>query len=90
MVRRKVITKSYTHVEWRDATGDINIQQIWDFTRPVRESEKFTITISRFSRKCEFLDISQPYITPRPVNGIVLFLYVDDAQASQETLTSTA
>jgi hypothetical protein len=43
MVRRKVITRSYTHVGWRDATGDIKIQQIWDFiwvARPVCRSTR--------------------------------------------------
>jgi hypothetical protein len=51
MVRRKVITRSYTHVGWRDATGYINMQQIWDFIGVARPalSERSTFDFESVS-----------------------------------------
>jgi hypothetical protein len=42
-------------------------------------------SVSRLSRQCEILNISQPYRPLRPVTGIGVILYVDDVGISQET-----
>jgi hypothetical protein len=44
--------------------------------RRVRRSDNLTATVSRLSRQCRILNISQPYRPPRPVTGITL-LYGD-------------
>jgi hypothetical protein len=43
--------------------------------RPARKADNLT-AVSRLSRKCGILNISQPYRPPRPVTGIAL-LYGD-------------
>jgi hypothetical protein len=42
----------------------------------VRRANNLTAICERLSRQCEILNISQPYMPPRPVNGIAL-LYGD-------------
>jgi hypothetical protein len=38
-------------------------------------SQYFQLTVSRLSRQCEILNISQPYRPPRSVTGITLFCF---------------
>jgi hypothetical protein len=42
----------------------------------VRMADKLTtICVTRLSRQCGILNISQPYRSPRPVTGIVFLFY---------------
>jgi hypothetical protein len=44
--------------------------------RPVRKADNLATSVSRMSRQCGILNISQPYRPPRLVTGIAL-LYGD-------------
>jgi hypothetical protein len=44
----------------------------WGKGRPAIKSDNLMSSVSRVSRKCGSLDVSQPYEPPRPVPGIAL------------------
>jgi hypothetical protein len=44
--------------------------------RPARKMTTSLPSMSRFFRKCERVDVSQPYGPPRPITGIVLPLSI--------------
>jgi hypothetical protein len=41
--------------------------------------------VSRLSRQCEILNISQPYTPPRPVRGLALLLYIIPEEGRKHT-----
>jgi hypothetical protein len=57
--------------------GQISLEKIFLGSRlqPVRKADNLPPSMSRLSRQCEILNISQPFRTPQPVKGIGLLFY---------------
>jgi hypothetical protein len=56
--------------------------------RRVRRADNLTTSVSRLSRQCGILNISQPYRPPRHVTGIALlyFIYYGIVRSRTQTM----
>jgi hypothetical protein len=52
----------------------------WGKVGPARKADNLPPSVSRLSRNCWSLDVSQPYRPPRPVTGIALQFLSDSCR----------